>query len=63
MCRQWGVSNVPPATLEKMLQLCDEKGWTKPVCYQGPYNLVTRGMEEKLLPLLRAHSMVFNGFQ
>lgn len=46
-----------------MLQLCDQKGWTKPVCYQGPYNLVTRGMEEKLMPLLRAHNMKFNGFQ
>ncbi|KAK7957775.1 hypothetical protein PG988_012623 [Apiospora saccharicola] len=62
-CKAWGVSNVPPATLEKMLQLCDQHGWTKPVCYQGPYNLVTRGMEEKLLPLLRAHNMGFNGFQ
>ncbi|KAK7996478.1 hypothetical protein PG989_004518 [Apiospora arundinis] len=62
-CKAWGVSNVPPATLEKMLQLCDQKGWTRPICYQGPYNMVTRGMEEKLLPLLRAHNMKFNGFQ
>ncbi|KAK6827300.1 Aldo reductase [Apiospora arundinis] len=35
-CKAWGVSNVPPATLEKMLQLCDQKGWTRPICYQGP---------------------------
>ncbi|KAK7926603.1 hypothetical protein PG985_003601 [Apiospora marii] len=62
-CKAWGVSNVPPVTLEKMLQLCDQHGWTKPVCYQGPYNMITRGMEEKLLPLLRTHNMVFNGFQ
>ncbi|KAK8052310.1 Aldo/keto reductase [Apiospora rasikravindrae] len=59
---KWGVSNVPPSMLEKMLQLCDQHGWTKPVCYQGPYNLVTRGMEKGLLPLLRAHNMAFNSF-
>jgi len=60
---QWGVSNVPPETLEKMLRLCEEKGWQKPSCYQGDYNLMTRGMETKLLPLLREHGMTFNAFR
>lgn len=49
--------------LEKMLQLCEQNGWEKPSCYQGPYNLVTRGMEKELLPLLRAHGIAFNAFQ
>ncbi|KAI1657170.1 hypothetical protein F4813DRAFT_390142 [Daldinia decipiens] len=39
-----------------------QNGLQKPSCYQGVYNLVTRGMETKLLPLLRAHGIVFNGF-
>ncbi|KAI0521214.1 putative oxidoreductase [Xylaria bambusicola] len=62
-CKKWGVSNVPIPTLEKMLQLCEQNGWEKPSCYQGPYNLVTRGMEKELLPLLRAHGIAFNAFQ
>ncbi|KAI1779078.1 putative oxidoreductase [Hypoxylon cercidicola] len=62
-CKAWGVSNMPPATLEKMLQLCEQHGWQKPSCYQGQYNLVTRGMETKLLPLLRAHGVRFNAFR
>lgn len=46
-----------------MLRICDEKGLPKPVCYQGDYNMVTRGMEKKLLPLLRKHGMAFNAFR
>ncbi|OTA61423.1 putative oxidoreductase [Hypoxylon sp. EC38] len=62
-CKAWGVSNVPPSTLEKILDLCDANGWRKPVCYQGEYSIVSRGMETKLLPLLRAHGMRFNAFR
>ena len=46
-----------------MLHLCEEKSLQKPSCYQGDYNLVTRGMEAKLLPILRAHGMTFNAFR
>ena len=52
-----------PAMLEQMLRLCEKKGLRKPSCYQGDYNLVTRGMETKLLPILRAHGMTFNAFR
>ncbi|KAI0409327.1 putative oxidoreductase [Xylaria palmicola] len=62
-CKQWGVSNVPIPVLKQMIQLCEANGWEKPSCYQGPYNLVTRGMEEELLPLLRTHDIAFNAFQ
>ncbi|KAI1764385.1 putative oxidoreductase [Hypoxylon sp. FL1150] len=62
-CKAWGVSNVPPATLEDMLKLCDERGWRKPVCYQGEYSLISRGAETKLLPLLRAHGVRFHAFR
>jgi aflatoxin B1 aldehyde reductase len=57
------MSNVPLPVLEQMLQLCDEHGWQKPTCYQGAYNVVTRGMETKLLPFLRSHGIKFNAFQ
>ncbi|MCJ1270486.1 hypothetical protein MMC22_010383 [Lobaria immixta] len=59
----WGVSNVPPDVLEKMLHLCEEKGLQKPSCYQGDYNMVTRGMETKLLPILRAYGITYNAFR
>ena len=49
--------------LEKMLLLCEEEGLRKPACYQGDYNLITRGMETKLLPLLRSHGMTYNAFR
>lgn len=60
---QWGVSNMQPETLQKILNICEAKGWQKPSCYQGNYNMVTRGMETKLLPILRANDISYNGFQ
>lgn len=60
---KWGISNTTPAVLENILKLCDEKGWQKPSSYQGDYNLVTRAMETKLLPILRAHNMTFVAFR
>ncbi|CRG82868.1 Aflatoxin B1 aldehyde reductase member 3 [Talaromyces islandicus] len=62
-CKAWGVSNVAPEMLEEILRICDEKGLQKPSCYQGDYNLATRGMETRLLPILRAHGMSFNAFR
>ncbi|KAH7029584.1 putative oxidoreductase [Microdochium trichocladiopsis] len=61
-CRAWGISNMSPEVLEKVLHLCEENNWPKPVCYQGQYNLITRGVETRLLPLLRAHGIAFNGY-
>ncbi|KAL9586046.1 MAG: hypothetical protein Q9203_004003 [Teloschistes exilis] len=60
---QWGVSNTSPERLEEILHICEATGHRKPACYQGDYNLVTRGMETKLLPILRRHGMTFNAFR
>ncbi|RYC64226.1 hypothetical protein CHU98_g1991 [Xylaria longipes] len=59
VCNTWGVSNMPPSVLEEMLRLCEENGWPKPTWYQGAYNVISRGMETKLLPILRKHNMKF----
>ncbi|KAI4263557.1 MAG: hypothetical protein L6R42_001296 [Xanthoria sp. 1 TBL-2021] len=32
-------------------------------CRSGDYNLVTRGMETRLLPILRAHNITYNAFR
>ncbi|KAL1596988.1 hypothetical protein SLS60_008570 [Paraconiothyrium brasiliense] len=61
--QSWGVSNTPPAILEEMLKICEKNGWQKPGYYQGSYSLITRGMETKLLPILRSAGMHFNGYQ
>ncbi|KAI0897283.1 putative oxidoreductase [Annulohypoxylon nitens] len=62
-CKAWGVSNVPIPTLERIVALCDEHGWRKPSCYQAEYSIVSRGVETKLLPLLRAHGIRLNAFR
>ncbi|KAI2614964.1 putative oxidoreductase [Hypoxylon sp. NC1633] len=62
-CKAWGVSNVPPATLEEILRLCTKYGWQPPSTYQGEYSLVSRGTETLLLPLLRQHKIRFNAFR
>lgn len=54
---------MPPATLQKVVDLCEKNGWPKPGCYQGTYSLITRGMESKLLPTLRAHGIRFVAYQ
>ncbi|KAI0537562.1 putative oxidoreductase [Xylaria digitata] len=61
-CKTWGVSNVRPEVLEKMLQLCEQNGWPKPSYYQGTYNVISRGMETKLWPILQAHNVKFVAF-
>ncbi|KAK7748766.1 hypothetical protein SLS53_000790 [Cytospora paraplurivora] len=61
-CKAWGVSNFLPAVLEEILVLCERNGWQKPKYYQGSYNAITRAMETKLLPLLRAHGIFFVGY-
>lgn len=57
--REWGLANHPPETLQKILEVCEERGWAKPRWYQGTYNMLTRGMEARVLPILRAHGMSF----
>ncbi|KAI1276425.1 putative oxidoreductase [Xylaria sp. FL0933] len=58
-CKTWGVSNVPLEMLETMLRLCEQNGWPKPSYYQGTYNVISRAMETKLWPTLRAHNIRF----
>jgi len=58
-----GVSNFEIDLLTEFLRVCDEKGFVKPTVYQGDYNLITRGMEKSLLPLLKKHGISFYGFR
>ncbi|RWA12872.1 hypothetical protein EKO27_g2257 [Xylaria grammica] len=61
-CKTWGVSNMRPEVLEELLRLCEENGWPKPSYYQGTYNVISRGMETKLWPILQTHNVKFVAF-
>lgn len=61
--KRLGVSNFSPELLQDYIQLCDENGLVKPSVYQGDYNVITRGMEKTLLPLLRAQGMSYYAFR
>ncbi|KAM7203315.1 NADP-dependent oxidoreductase domain protein [Rhypophila sp. PSN 637] len=59
----WGVANTPLHVLKRVLAICEEKVWQKPLCYQGHYSLISRAAEKELLPLLRRHNMSFVVYQ
>ncbi|KAI9038214.1 aldo/keto reductase family protein [Aspergillus affinis] len=61
--KQFGVSNFQPDLLQKFLGICETHSYVKPTVYQGDYNAVNRGMEKKLLPILREHGITYNAFR
>jgi aryl-alcohol dehydrogenase-like predicted oxidoreductase len=55
--RYYGVSNYAAWQIADILALCDKRGYVSPVVTQNVYNLLTRGIEDELLPFLKAHHM------
>jgi aryl-alcohol dehydrogenase-like predicted oxidoreductase len=49
--RYWGTSNFTAGQLGKVLCVCDENGWHRPVAHQPAYSLLRREVEQDLLPL------------
>ncbi|KAH8893037.1 putative aldo/keto reductase [Thozetella sp. PMI_491] len=60
--KKFGLSNYSAAEVQKFIEICEEKGYTKPSVYQGQYNALVRGGEKELFPLLRKHNISFHGF-
>lgn len=61
--RYWGVSNFAAWQLCELVCLAKAGGGVAPVVTQSVYNPLTRGIEDELLPFLRAHNVgltVFN---
>jgi aflatoxin B1 aldehyde reductase len=61
--KKFGLSNYTAAEVKQFIEICEQKGYTKPSVYQGSYNPVTRGGEKELFPLLRKHNMAFFAYR
>lgn len=59
---QFGISNFSPALVRETFQIARENNLIKPTVYQGEYNLLNRGAEEELIPLMHEHGARFYGF-
>ncbi|KAH8653206.1 NADP-dependent oxidoreductase domain-containing protein [Tricladium varicosporioides] len=57
-----GLSNYPPDTLEKYIEVCEANQYVKPTVYQGHYNAIMRGHEENLFPILRKHGIKYYAY-
>ncbi|KAH8646137.1 NADP-dependent oxidoreductase domain-containing protein [Xylariales sp. PMI_506] len=62
MAEGWGICNYSPAQLRELLACCEEKGYRKPVVVQDLYNLLSREMEDDIIPLCREHGIRFYAY-
>jgi len=60
--QRFGISNFSVEDVKQFIKIAEEKGYVKPTVYQGQYNLVVRGGEEQLFPLLKKHGISFYAF-
>ncbi len=61
--KKFGLSNYTAAEVQKFIEICEQKGYTKPSVYQGHYNAIVRGGEKELFPLLRKHNIAFFAYR
>lgn len=54
--RYWAISNYAAWQLAEILHLCEAMQIPPPILTQNVYNVLTRGLEGELLPLLNTHS-------
>ena len=61
--KKFGLSNYTATEMQKFIEICEQKGFTKPTVYQGHYNAIVRGGEKELFPLLRKHNIAFFAYR
>lgn len=61
--REWAVSNHSTEQLIKLLCLCDQHHWKRPVAIQPPYSLLKRDIEQDLLPLCERQQLAVIPYQ
>ncbi|OTA95547.1 hypothetical protein M434DRAFT_195656 [Hypoxylon sp. CO27-5] len=60
--RQWGLSNYKAEEVQRIVDICEERGFVKPTVYQGQYNAIVRGGEKELFPVLRKNGIAFYAY-
>lgn len=51
--RYIGMSNYAAWQIMEALAICEKHGWSKPVITENCYNLMTRGLEDELVPFMK----------
>ncbi|KIX07195.1 uncharacterized protein Z518_01848 [Rhinocladiella mackenziei CBS 650.93] len=59
---RFGLSNYSVEEVEEIVRICEENGYVKPSVYQGQYNPICRGGEERLFAVLREHNIAFYAY-
>ncbi|KAJ7714899.1 NADP-dependent oxidoreductase domain-containing protein [Mycena metata] len=57
--KRFGLSNFTPADVQRVYDICKEKGYVLPTVYQANYSAVARKNEEVLIPTLRKLGIAF----
>ncbi len=57
--KYFGLSNYTADEVERIVQICKDRGFVEPSVYQGQYNPIVRGGEKELFPVLRKHKIAF----
>ncbi|KAI8711628.1 Aldo-ket-red domain-containing protein [Fusarium sp. LHS14.1] len=60
--KHWGLSNYKAEEVQAIVKICEERGFVKPTVYQGQYNLIVRGGEKELFPILRKNGISFYAY-
>lgn len=60
--KEFGLSNFPVSMVVDIWQLCKKNGWPLPTVYQGMYNVLSRKVEDELIPTLRKLGIRFYAF-
>lgn len=60
---RFGLSNYRAEEVEEIVGICEREGLVRPRVYQGRYNAIIRGGEEKLFPVLRRYGIAFYAYR
>jgi hypothetical protein len=58
-----GLSHLTTEVLEEWYAVCDKHGYVKPQVIQKGYSAISRGDEEKFIPLVREHGSDYHAFR
>lgn len=59
---RFGLSNYTVEQVEEVVRICEECGYNPPSVYQGQYNPICRGAENRLFEVLRKHNIAFYAY-